>query len=380
VIALAPALFELGEPMDHIFHERVAFTWYTTGQPSVALPHPVYHLLWMFLNGILGGLNLALPGLTIYLACYALVGMLSYRLVTEQLAPVLKGWQCWLVALLIALIQFAAPIALFTLGEQNLYLGYIHISTYHNPTTILLRPLALIQFLFVLQFLRSNPPGIPTLIGLTVLSLIAAYAKPSYALTLLPMLFVLICVRALRRQSLQWGIPLALGLPSAVALVWQTLVVSDTRGGIGFDPFSVLLMYSPDVGTVLLKIVMSSLFPLAIVLLFPRRALDDSAIVLGWGIYLIAVTQVILLTETYQADAGNFFWGPYIALLILFIVSLRLLVEVLLTQRENAVSRLARAGAVSVILLVHMGFGVFWWLLHLVSIWGGAGLIKVIWW
>ncbi len=380
VIALAPAIFELGQWSDHGFHQHLAAAWSVSGQAPAGLPHPVYHLLWMALHWLLGEQNLVFPGLIIYLGSYALVGILAYQLVTEHLFTPKADYQRWLVAVPMALIQFVAPVAVLTLSEQNLYIGYMHISTYHNPTTILLRPLALAQFLILLNSLRPARVKIPLLIGVAALSLVAVYTKPNYALALLPMLGIWVAYHGLRRQHLDWRIVLAMGIPTTLALLLQSIVMNDERGGIRVDPFAVLMMYSPDLGTAVLKIMMSSLFPLAVLLLFSRQVLRSAPNMLAWGIYLISLTQAILFTEIYQAPAGNFFWGAYVALLILFLTNLGTLLDALFRREGSAALHWMRVGGTSAVLLAHAAFGAFWWWLHLVSIWGGAGLMKDLWW
>ncbi|HEC21372.1 MAG TPA: hypothetical protein ENI95_00485, partial [Chloroflexi bacterium] len=129
---------------DFRVHMGIAWTWRETGH--LTWPHFLYHLLTILLSYLMPGGSLNIAGFTISMLAYVALGMVIYDAVCGAVAS-RRGKCVSVLSLIITLsLMLVSPVNLFTLPIRNLYLGYISPTVYHNPTLILLKPVALLLF------------------------------------------------------------------------------------------------------------------------------------------------------------------------------------------------------------------------------------------
>jgi hypothetical protein len=156
-----------------------------------------------------------------------------------------------------------------------------------------------------------------------------ALAKPSYLLPFLPVYFVAL-VWTTRRQFVsgtgRWRAAGALAVvfgPIVLVLVAQYAVRFATRTGAGITvrPFAVWHLYSPHP---VASLTLSLAFPAVALAVTWRSAVRDTAVMIAWVVFALALMQFVLLAEAGRAfPDGNFFWATYAALFILFMTSAR---------------------------------------------------------
>ncbi len=295
--------------------------WAASGELASRTPHFLYHLLLATVNRLLPGGDINTAALLLGLACYlSLAG-----LVVSLLRPALDG-RALAMGLSLTLL-LVGPINLFTLLAGNLYLGYLNPNTYHNPTTVLLKPLALGVCLFVLRGLRGETVRTPLLIVSAALAALSTLAKPSLALALLPALPLLIGFRWWRGQPFN-GRLLLLGvaLPMFGVLLWQYLYFTGASSQSGFEiaPFKVINSLTDNLWP---RLLLSLAFPAAVYALYRPQACRDMALNTVWVLLLVAFSQFVLLSERDHWRDANFYWGCEIALFFVFVFSLRLFVR-----------------------------------------------------
>ena len=83
------------------------------------------------------------------LATAVLAGWILFRVfrreaLKRQIPPL------WAAGMALALV-IAAPVSLMWLWDRQFYFGYLGISTYHNPTILLLKPVAILQFFIAVK-------------------------------------------------------------------------------------------------------------------------------------------------------------------------------------------------------------------------------------
>ncbi len=83
-------------------------------------------------------------------------------------------------------LMIIAPINVFTLYQQNLYHGYIVPNAYHNPTMVLLKPIALLHFFLSLRLISQKKDHLLDILILALLTVFSALAKPNYLIVWLP--------------------------------------------------------------------------------------------------------------------------------------------------------------------------------------------------
>jgi hypothetical protein len=223
--------------------------------------------------------------------------------------------------------MFIGPINLLPLSPPDVYLGYISPHVYHNPTIALLKPFALILFLYACQVFKSVRTSYVMIIACALISTFGTMAKPSYAIVIIPVLGLLAPIYWWRGRPINWMLLIAgIALPIGIVLIWQQRYYANTNlGRFIFAPLLVMSYYSAD--NLLLKLLLSIAFPLAVLIFYYREALKDISMQIGWLGLAVGLLYTYLLAESYGWQDGNFTWSGQIALLILFVVSAIFLVK-----------------------------------------------------
>jgi hypothetical protein len=95
---------------------------------------------------------------------------------------------------------------------------------------------------------------------------------------------------------------------------------SNTR--IIFAPLKSVSIYEASRLWLLIKFMLSILFPMFVYVLYRRQAIRDTALNLGWLVFLAGAGQMYLFAESGdRLKDGNFWWSAEIGLFMLFIVS-----------------------------------------------------------
>jgi hypothetical protein len=321
---IAPVLVNMiATHSDYWPHIRTAHSWATTGQFDRPTPQFLYHVT-------LAGLQALNPTADWAMNAF-LLGMVNYLALAGAawwlIRPALSHWGGRAALLagigLVLVLLLSGPVNLFTLLRGELYLGYLNPNTYHNPTVLILKPFALVVFIFLVRGLqaRATPWW---MVGVAALvSALATLAKPNLAIALLPALMLLIPLAWLRKQPMNLPLLiLGLGAPTFLVLAWQYLSYTspESGGGFIFAPFQVMNTFTSEP---LLRLLLSIAFPAAVYGLWFKDARRDLGLNSAWLLFGIAAAQLYLMSEsTYWQDA-NFYWGAEITLFILFAVSLR---------------------------------------------------------
>lgn len=326
----SPVYFHrIAVPVDTDYGSHVLFTQEMLdgkGLDPLNLSHPVIEL-------ILAAMHLASGRL---LGIYASLMILQ---VLVQILTVLiiyfwigkgdrKNWD-WLRAGVAISLTFVAPVMILALIDGYYYYGYIGLANYHNPTIHLLKPFALLSFMYASRAVSGQFSKWRSVALAAFLMILSAWIKPNYTLAILPALFLVIGIRMWQGIRVDWKMML-LGfyLPGLLSLGIQWLITyyyGDPGAGIIFAPFLVEGAYSRYLA---LKFLLSILFPLTILIIARRSLLKDSNLLVGWTGFLMGAAQFYLLAEggerIYHA---NFSWSAQITLFLLFVVSARWLMR-----------------------------------------------------
>jgi hypothetical protein len=296
-------------------------------------PHFLFELVTCGLAAPLAARRVAgaFDGTAVALASAAVVAkaVLSYRRLRAAGGTV--------AAFLAALaLLFAMP--LFNWWSfPDIYLGQVSPNVWHNPTAVVVLPLALLLFQSASGLaIGARPRGLLTIsapwravAGASALSVLTCLTKPNYLLAFLPCWGLLLADEA--RRALRAGrggrrpaLVLA-GLlgPTAIALAWQARHLAGTGGGVLLAPLAVWRLYSPNIPASLL---LSVAFPLGVLALHFRTARRQASWLLAAAVLSFAVLEMALLAEPgARFTHANFFWGAYAANYLLFLESAALL-------------------------------------------------------
>lgn len=305
---------------DYQMHLRAAYELLNDG--VLKSSHFLYQLIIIFFQQLPGS-DWTISGLLAVLVPAVITNLLIYW--GGRRSGVSEGWSAFAAITL----TIVSPLTLFFPWDQIIYMGYIGINTYHNPTIWLLKPFALGTVFLLLRIIREEQqPKVAEVVALAFLVVLSALAKPNFLIALLPALLILVLcdLKVLRHRA--WVVALAVFLPGFAVLGWQYMLTYSMEqvgfysgnSGIIFAPLKVMEHYSK---WLLPKALLSIVFPLAVVIGYGKKALSNRGIRLAWLIFIIGATYGYLLAESgpriYQA---NFFWSGQIGLFILFVNSL----------------------------------------------------------
>lgn len=357
-------MFQYG-PLDYLFHIDTAQLM--AERASIELPHFVYHLYVILIDALLPGLSdqgLATVSIVTLRAAAAVVIFLLLREAVHKPLSIRAG--LGLAAVSFALLV-VTPITIPTWDEGRMYLGYIGMNTFHNPTIIMLVPLAL-PLAWVTTRITFSAPGRPGLardaaLAAALLTL-STLAKPSYLLALLPAVGLLCLWRLLRGERLPWAALIAgLAVPGVVVLAWQYLYTyggmassdSLSEGGITFAPLKVMSLHSN--GGIKEKFALSVAYPALVYGLYFPATWRDRFLTLAAAAFGVGACYTYLLAETdIRALDGNFIWSAQITLLIGFVAATRFLLRRGDFFGRSAWTRL-RGGVIAVAFALHLFSG-----------------------
>lgn len=292
---------------------------------AVSGPHMLFHALTAALAKACG-LETMTAAMAVLAVCVAGCAALLYSLWCSDLEL-----PTWVRLGLPTLLLVAAPISGFYPVDGHLYFGYVGVNVYHNPTILVVKPLALAIFwLTGIHWLERYSPR-PSWLwwGLPLLIVLSALAKPSFLLIYLPAACLCAVLFRLAGRPVDW--PLLAGaiiLPGVMILGWQywfTYSAEQAQGlyagksGIAFAPFKVMAFRSQ---WLLPKLFLSLAFPLAVTLTSPASVRRDARLLLAWLMCAAGLLLTYLFMETGpRAIQGNFAWSGQLGLFMLMVAS-----------------------------------------------------------
>ena len=322
VLVMAPIVFRLaGNGADYTIHRNIAVAM--KAHLTLYSPHFLLQFLVLALNFLLPG-DIDTAMIVVSLLAYAATAAIVVRLILHRTSSPAVA-----LTLTLALLLAASVALLFPL-DRHLYRGYIPANVFHNPTMVLLKPLALLSFGYAAAALwPEQGEKTHTLIGCALLTVACALAKPNYTVCILPALASVAAKRAAFRSQIDWKL-LLLGfvVPACATLVFQyhwTFSDSQIPGvlpgssHIVFAPLAVVRRHSSWLAV---KLLLSLLFPLSVLAINFRRAKEDSALLLAWVLFVFGAGMMYLLAESGpRMIHGNMLWSAQIAVFILFVQS-----------------------------------------------------------
>ncbi len=346
---------------------------------AILLPHFLYHALVILIRCALPSHDWVIAGYYIVPSlCYLFTGFALYTVIAKSIGPVGTGIKALTVFTLTLCLMIAAPINLFTYPQ--LYFGYMAIvmNTYHNPTVLLAKPLCLLAFNRTVEVLQLMPRKWP--IALSLLTVFALLAKPSYLICFIPALVLLLIYRYFSKEPTDC-LPLITGVfaPALFILAWQSALAFGSghpeglpyHRSIAFAPFAIVNYYAYcQVPHVIWQPFLSLLFPALVYLICLPESRKDLSLNLCWLTFFISLAYYLFLAELDWGKidfSANFAWGSQLSYFMLFVYSTLFLLR---SQRSKPLHRrmnrqpLALAGCL-LALSLHIVSGVLFYLQNL---------------
>lgn len=261
-------------------------------------------------------------------------------------------------------LSFVAPL-IDPNAPNDIYLGQVSATVWHNSTNIMVAPFAVLAFWLFVRLAEDRNGRTATMAGLAIAA--SVLVKPNFAIALLPVAGVFLVLSAVlgrdswRRAAAILG--LALG-PAVVTLMVQYILIytgDDARSaGLVIRPFEV---WSAQTDNLPLSLALSfgALGAAVLALLVGRSLSVGSAIALL--VLCTAVVQFVLLAELASeagnvAESANWAWGSHTALLVAVLWVVLDLVQGLERRGDNGQRRWLVAGLA--LMGLHVVSGVYY--------------------
>jgi hypothetical protein len=239
---------------------------------------------------------------------------------------VIDGFGNFIKVLIAISLVFVASIY-FPLFSHLIYLGQWSANTWHNPTTLLVKPIALCSMVGVYFLISKNPISekIKFRIALSILFALGIWAKPSFAITFYPALALFMILYYGKDLKLLFTIFIVM-FPAAILLVIQYVQTyyaelnstTDLKDNIIFSPFAVIHYFSPNA---FVSFLLATLFPIAVFIADYANAKKNRLLILVWFNLFSAYFFVSMFAEKIKFTQANFAFGYNLALFFLFIFS-----------------------------------------------------------
>lgn len=285
---------------------------------SEVASHPFWQIMVLTVKNIFS-IRMWKAAFMVQMGTQILLAMVLYFSINNTL-PDSKSW---LSVLLTLALMIAAPIFLIVFEDGLYYFGYLGINSYHNPTSNVLKPFALMVFGCAVTLINGEEKfySLIHIIASAFLVIVSSLIKPSLTICLMPALGILIMIRFLRKEPLNWRFAIfGFILPAIAVLGYQYLITfSSNEIGIIFQPFTVMLNFS---GRLAPKFILSIWFSLLVQIFYWKKAVSDSRMIMAWLVFAFGIFFTYFLAEGgWRMTHSNFTWSGEIANFILFVTS-----------------------------------------------------------
>ena len=257
------------------------------------------------------------------------------------------------------------------------YLGQGSPNIWHNPTTITVRPIALLVFLLVSsivmkareeEFENGIPVGRAILTGF--LLVLSCFAKPSFVQVFYPAIFTLMVIWLImfKGKNLRNAIQLMLMcLPSLAVMILQFVIAfysgHSNSGGITIAPFAVAGARTPSIA---ISMMLLLAFPLLMVILTAIRKELTWGDALAWLMLLWGTIWRLLLAEKGERMYhGNFTWGYMLAVYLVWYTAVRSYLKLYFSEQMTGNKRGVGFVLATAVLVLHLVSGLYY-LIYLV--------------
>ncbi len=303
----------------------------------------LYSLMYLTL-GLLDRLPMGGVWIAAFLVILLLFGILATKMLLQYLLPKQNKWVVWIYAFLCNMV-FPITMAYVPYFGDFRYKGMLNFNIYHNSTYIGMKPFALLAVLFLFRILKTYAEqrmSWKDWVGLAGMMLAATAFKPNFIVGFAVAILVVLIVDFIRvrgKHFLNFVIMGSTVLPGFFLTLYQraALYEADSAGSqlkIGFLTALRAVVKHPEI-----PLLLSFVFPLVVLAFCIKDLKSDKFYRFAWLHMLINLAMTVMLYETgARLRHGNFFWGSYFAIGVVFILSVVKLDELIEKKRMGALT------------------------------------------
>ena len=354
--------------IDYGPHEQIALSL-TPGDPVglfKAHPEPVWHLLTYgvvkllhcrveIAAGIVSGLLIVLT----YVIAFVTI---------RNTVPGLEGHEVAGLDLVLHLVS-AIYVPFF---NKEPFLGQGTPNIWHNPTTICVRPIALLTLLLVAsmcmevreaEFEKGIPVGKAILTA--ILLILSCLAKPSFVQVFYPAIFTLMVIWLIMFKGKNLKVAfqlLAVCIPSLLVMILQFVSAfystNDGSEGIQIAPFAVAGARTPSIP---ISMILVCAFPFLMLIITAIKKEFTWGDALAWLMYLWGLIWRLFLAE--KGDRmydGNFSWGYMLAIYLVWYMAMKNYLKFYFSEQMTGNKRGVGFILATILLAAHLLSGLYY--------------------
>lgn len=332
-------------------------------------PHSMLHYMVYWIHSVFEwlGSDMMLHDVMIWvqIVCFLLILELTHQVMKFYLKDKYSYFTLLIIATTLMFV-----ISIYTPGFYKLlYYGKYSPNTWHNPTTFLIKPIAICCFMGMYLYIKEYEltKNKLFLIVLSALFTLGIWAKPSFAITYYPALFLFVVIYHTKEYKLYLKIFLIL-LPSLILLAFQYINTyyaaldntSDLKDNIILTFFGFTRLWTKHV---FISLLLAIAFPLSVIILDFKNAVKNRLLIFTWLFTLIGYLQVSFLAEKIKFKEGAFVSGYNYSLFFLFIFSM---IHFLNFAKENTKEKeQLKSAVILAIYCMHLLSGVYYYFHYL---------------
>lgn len=361
--------------IDYGPHEQIALSL-TPGDPVgmfKAHPEPFWHLLTYGVVHLLHCRVEIAAGIV-----SGLLIVLTYVIAFVTIRGTVSGLEAYEIAGLDLVLHLVSAIYVPFFNKEP-FLGQGTPNIWHNPTTIAVRPIALLIFVLVSsiviksrkeEFENNIPVGKAIAAG--ILLILSCLAKPSFVQVFYPAIFTLMVIWLImfKGKNLKTAIQLMLMcIPSLVVMILQFVIAfysgNGNSGGITIAPFAVAGARTPSIAISMLLLLA---FPVLMVILTAIRKSLTWGDALAWLMLLWGTVWRLFLAEKGERMYhGNFTWGYMLAVFLVWYAAVRSYLKLYFSEQMTGNKRGVGFVLATLVLVLHLASGIYY-LIYLVAL------------
>lgn len=320
------------ERIDYRLHANAAMAQGTLpniGESAIGLEF-LWHSLVMIVYNIIPSVTLE-HATAITTSCLNVVSFAVVRKILVKENEEAKN----IITISAFVIMFIAPLYI-PWYNSIIYLGQGIANVWHNPTTLCVKPFALVAFALMVSVLEdaSRNCEIKTkrFVSFSVVMFVSCLAKPSLIQIVLPGLGLYLLRLLLDKRNkatfllcFKFGVAL---IPALILMAFQFFGAffsgTEGNGGIEIAPFVVWDSISPNI---LISLLLGFAFPL-VVFVCNYKKLKDIDSKLAMVMFLAGYLEYALFAEIGERRFhGNFSWGAGLSMLFVYVVAMKKFID-----------------------------------------------------
>jgi hypothetical protein len=346
-------------------------------------PYFLYQLLLIAIHGLFGISFIHAAFIAVFFIVFTTF-IVAYKSIADNNLALNRRF----LVLATSFLLLSHPVAILFPYDQHLYLGYIAANVYHNPTILLLKMVALLHFVLLVNLLPHKENARYSYTNIFLLGLLTALtiiAKPNYIIALLPALFMLLLIQRVFTSGMtDWFLIVGLGvvIPAFILLLWQYLFFygSGSANSIRVGFFEIFTLSSP-LWMLVPKLIASMAFPISVLIAMGSRLTQQLDFQLSALMFAVSLIYTYLLVDTVAGTiAGNFGWSAQISHFLLLFVCIKAYLNFVFGDKEQRLQWTKKRSLPIYIGVLQFIFGIVWYVANTAPKFGaipGLGVSKL---